>query len=644
MRGRAALLAAAALLGLIVTQSGHAHAGLVSTEPTVSANLGASPTVVRLTFSEQPEPSLSTVRVLDGTGAERQLGRPFATAADARSLLVRIPDLGRGVYTVSWRAVSEVDGHATTGVFAFGIRASPNQAAVSSVESADSSSLELTARWLFIGGIVILLGAAAASAGRFGGDLDAALAAVGWIVAVVGLIALTLAQHRASGVSFGELLDTSIGRSLAWRAGSLAAAGALLLAARSPANRAWAMLGVGIAGAVAVAVHVAAGHAAAVNGARFANELAQWGHFTAVGVWVGGLAALLLGVRGRPSESKAIRVRRFSTVALAGFIVVAATGIVRAVWALSSWNELVSTGYGRAVLAKLGLLAFVAVLGARNRLGSIPLASTDLRPLRRTSAVELGAATTAVFVAALLGTLAPPAAGRKAPAGLELSASDYGTTTRVRLATASAEPGPNEFVLNAADYDTGDPIEADQVRLRFTPLDDPDVASTTLALTETKPGTYAGSGSNLAFDGRWRVTAAIQRRGGSVSVPFELEALSPPRLASVVRRPGEPPSYTVELGREGFIRVSPDPERAGRSRLSVSFFDLFQNRRTVDDVAVTAAAGDAPAHRLAARKVSANRFVADVVLVAGNNTIAVVERPPGGSRVRATFDLDVPGE
>ena len=108
------------------------------------------------------------------------------------------------------------------------------------------------------------------------------------------------------------------------------------------------MLAAGLAALAAVGVHVSAGHAAAGDSTRESIAF-QWTHVAAVGVWIGGLVALLLGVRGAPSEAKAAAVRRFSTVAAAGLVIVVATGIVRAVEQLGSWSELWTTGYGRAV-------------------------------------------------------------------------------------------------------------------------------------------------------------------------------------------------------------------------------------------------------------------------------------------------------
>ena len=54
-----------------------------------------------------------------------------------------------------------------------------------------------------------------------------------------------------------------------------------------------------------------------------------------------------------------------------------------------------------------------------------------------------------------------------------------------------------------------DSSAVDGVRLRFDPLDDPMVKPTTLSLRLAGDGDYEGSGPNLRFDGRWKVTAIV---------------------------------------------------------------------------------------------------------------------------------------
>ena len=116
-----------ALLAAGTAQVAQAHAGLTNSDPPPGASLGASPTAVKLTFSERPGPSLSKVSIVNRRGVAFQSGVPEASVGDPLSLVVGLRPLPRGVYTVRWRVDSAVDGHATTGVYSFGVQVPPSQ-------------------------------------------------------------------------------------------------------------------------------------------------------------------------------------------------------------------------------------------------------------------------------------------------------------------------------------------------------------------------------------------------------------------------------------------------------------------------------------------------------------------------------------
>lgn len=580
-------------------------------------------------------------------GAEEQLGGAKQAAGDPLALSVPLPRLPRGVYTVEWKIVSAVDGHATGGTYAFGVRASPaGIAATSGTESADSSKLELLARLIFIVGLVALLGGTVAGAARFGGSrgTDLTLAAAGWAAALVGLLLLAEAQRRTAGSSLGELLDSAVGRALLWRALALAGAGlALLVAWRAPRARRLVLGAAALAALAAIVAHVAAGHAAAGSWPSIVAIAAQSAHFAAAGVWLGGLAALLLGIRGAPSAAKAAAVRRFAAVALAALLVVFATGTLRAVDELSSWGDLFSSGYGRALVAKLLLLGAIVALAVRYR-RRVATAGTDLGPLRRSSAVELGLALLALTLAALLGTLAPPVSGQSAPLGLTVSGADFGTTSRVELIVASKEPGPNSFTVRAEDYDSGEPVEASGVGLRFVPLDDPGTEPSSLRLRPGPDDTYVGSGSNLSFDGRWAVTVTVERDGGAVTVPLELDLPGPEQFVSVLRPPGLPPKYTMQVGTVGQIQVEPRPESPGPSRMYVTCFTTFGSESLVEQFVLTAAAAGGATRQLPVRRLGSGKFLAAVELQSGSLELGVVARTKDGTRLRGVFELQIAAE
>ena len=632
----------------IAPAAASAHAGLIGSDPAAGARLGASPEAVRLTFSEQPEAALSEIQVLGGGGAPQQLGTARAAGGDPSTLEVPVRRLGRGVYTVSWKVLSAVDGHASDGSFAFGVRTSPAGVAASSGATASrSSGFEALARWLFLLGALALIGGAAAGVARFGGGsgTDLALAVVGWAVAALGLALLAGAQRAAAGSSLGELLGTSVGEALLWRAAALGAAGLALLAAwRRPWARRVALLAAALAALGLLVAHVEAGHAAAGSWAPTVAVGAQVVHFAAAGVWFGGLAALLIGFRGASAAARELAVRRFAAAALASLLVVAATGVLRAIDELAAWGDLFDSGYGLAVLAKLGLLALIVAIAARHRPGRADAGPAGFEALRRRSLLELGVGVLAVAAAALLGTLAPPGAARPGPAGLSASGTDFGTTTRVELTTASDEPGPNLFRARVEDYDSGEAVAADRIRLRFAPLDDPGTPPSSLVLEKGRGDAFVGSGPNLAFDGRWAVDALVERGGGAVDVPLELDLPVPEQFVSVLDIPGspEPPEYTMQTD-EGYIRLSPHPDRPGPSRLRVTVFTAFENEAPTDRLVVTAGApGDRP-RQLPVRRLGGARFVADAQLEAGPLEVAVVARTREGTRLRGVFEIEIPG-
>jgi copper transport protein len=557
--------------------SASAHAVLLEAEPADGAQVDTAPSKVTLRFSEEPEPRLIAVRVLDQGGAELETGE--AVPIPGNGLEVTVPQLDQGVYTVTWRVVSRVDGHPTAGVFAFGVGV-PATAPVVEAEAAETpppSPVEIVGRWLLFVGLGLMVGCAFVGglAFRAAPRSSLRLAAAAWAVGVVGLILLAVAQRQGAQVGFGELLATDIGRALLYRAAAILAAGLLLIVALvSPRLRALALLAAGGAAAAAMLVHVAAGHAAATGTLRWAKVVAQWIHFAAVGVWLGGLAALLAGVRGAPAETKTMAVRRFSTTAGVALALVAITGVVRAVQEVGSWGDLFTSGYGLLVVAKAGLLLVLAGLGAVNRYRNVPRTARSLGGLRRVSRVELSVAAGVLVAAAFLATLVPPKAAPAAavdPAGVVAAGSDFAGSLRARLEIDPGSPGPNRFRLRVTDYDTGQPVEADPVTLRFSLPGATDVPASTLNLEPVEEGTYQGNGSNLAVGGVWEIAAVIQQGGDSVEIPFQAATLcSAQRIEAP--HPHQPPVSIVEVPGSGSVEGYLIELGGGRYEVHFTFF------------------------------------------------------------------------
>jgi putative copper export protein len=81
---------------------------------------------------------------------------------------------------------------------------------------------------------------------------------------------------------------------------------------------------------------------------------------------------------------------------------------MRAVQELGPLDNLLTTDFGRLLVAKSVLLAVLAVLGAGQRLVGVPTASRRLGPLRRIGSAELSIAAVVILLAAALVNVPAP--------------------------------------------------------------------------------------------------------------------------------------------------------------------------------------------------------------------------------------------
>jgi len=605
-----------------------AHALAQSSDPADGSTVGQPPAAITITFGEAPDAKLSTITVLDTTGRSFDAGPTQPVPGNADQLRVAVKPLPRGVYTVSWRTVSMVDGHFATGAFAFGVAVAPTGAgaATAAVSGAPPpSTLAVAGRWMLFAGLVLLLGAAFAALVVFRAPPASTVPVltVGWLLTAIGTYAVAEAQREAAGASWGDVFATSLGHTLVTRMVPAAIAGVGVAGVRLLRGRGvqGALAVVGLAAAGAMWADAAASHAGGESPAAF-NLLMQWLHVVAVGVWIGGLAAVLVALRGMASPATATAVRRLSTSAAVALVIVAATGIARSVIEVESWSNLVTTAFGKLVVLKVGLIVLLAALGAVNRLRNVPAAARTLRGLRRVGSVEVVAGAAAVLVAAALVNVAPPVSSAQAAAAnaqsLVVTASDDATTVRVRLEVTPGTPGFNRFVAHVTDYDTGAAVAASSVQLTFRLPARTDVGASTLALARQPDGSYAGRGANLSIDGTWAVVVLVERGAQSTEVPLHITTLSPPLRIDVSRVPGEPTLYTIHLSRGGTVQVYIDPNRPGPVEFHSTFFDTAGNELPVTSATISMTPPAGPVQTLPIRQLEPGHYVADATLGSGS--------------------------
>ena len=96
----------------------NAHAFLKDADPGVGSSTQTPPSEVRIRFTENIEPAVSSIRVLDASGKEVDKRDLHLDRSDHALLHISLPRLDAGIYKVVWRVVSG-DTHVTNGNFTF---------------------------------------------------------------------------------------------------------------------------------------------------------------------------------------------------------------------------------------------------------------------------------------------------------------------------------------------------------------------------------------------------------------------------------------------------------------------------------------------------------------------------------------------
>jgi copper transport protein len=557
-----AVLAAVAAAAVAPARAG-AHASLLATSPAAQRIAPHAPDELALTFSEAVEPRFAVISITDVKGRQLGTGAPSRSTADPRTIERRVEHLRAGWYLAYWRVIS-ADGHPVRGAFTFAVGpgpGTPKQFALPSLKETAATPALVAARWgviltlmlaigLFLFRCVIARPVGATEEDRALRAVTVAFAcalAAALVLVPVYLLLATAKFSTLAVTDLGGLLPlvriSSFGRGisdleLVLALFGVATAIAIRLDRPERAQRSVvALLALGSAVACAVAILVVpglAGHAAQTSPRALAMAL-DWVHLAAASVWLGGLTGLLVlwaaARRGRRLRALATVTPRFSRTALAAVLALVATGAAQTVVELPTLGALWETGYGRAILVKIGLLGAASALGAVNLLVTTPrLARAGARDdpggggrgaalLRRTVSGELVLVTSTVFAASVLTSLPPPAAAlgragdavaRVGPGPVRHHVVRAGTRAVVRLEPNTAVR-PMAFGLDLSR--AGRPLTGATVIAKFDMLD-MDMGQEAYKLRETRPGRYRRNGMPLIMVGNWGVTYEVTPRAG----------------------------------------------------------------------------------------------------------------------------------
>ena len=564
-RGRGVLVATAVALALVLPGAASAHAYLVKTVPAASVVLSASPPEVALTYDEAVEPRFAIISVTDATAHQETTGPVHRSPANPDTLVVPLrPHLAEGWYLVYWRAIS-VDGHPVQGAFTFAV--GPNQGPapqfrVPSISQTATATKLLIARWFMFLSVMIAIGLfvlrlmiARPLVRRVEGTSLRAASIAFVVCSLLGLVAVPVYLDFATAIdSLRSVFDvgalvplfrvTAFGRGyvdmeIAFALFCVAAWITLWVDRPKREHRSIAeLLAVvgALVGAAAVLVFPGLSGHAGQTSPRGLSLLLDWLHLVSGSLWLGGLIGLLVVWASLPALRRiaglAVCVPRFSNVAFVSVLLLLGTGVAATIIHMPTLSALWQTSYGVAILVKVGLLAAAMILGAVNLLRTKPhlvaarerpeLGEPAARLLRGAISLEAVLVTAAVFAAAVLSSLAPPAAAlaevgsalaHVGPGRVAATVRKDGYTLRV-LVNPNKAVAQNTFAVQITK--NGSPVPGANVTLTFAMLD-MQMPSQEYQLTETKPGIYSHPAPALVMVGHWGLAFNVTPKSG---LPF----------------------------------------------------------------------------------------------------------------------------
>lgn len=470
MRRLVTAIVVAAAVGASLAPAALAHSYLLRSSPAYGEVLSSAPREIRLSFSDSIQPAPGIEAVSNATGRSILAGRTAIDPHNPRELaLPLIRRLPEGDYTARWRVVSN-DGHTEEGLLAFAVGSSrsPPTAGLPLLGTGPGATGVL-GRWLFVLGTLLALGAVVFAAAVWRPALRAAQLDAddeirlrnreARIISIVLFACFVGAQagsvlailHGTTATRYGRMHELAI---------VFAGVGAAATAGTSRPLR----LMTGIAALALATTLPLSGHALDPGESQPLSLGADLVHVYAAAIWIGGLLQLTLALRaGRglePAKRNRLasqQVRLFSRLALIAVVLIAISGLARALVELADVRQLWNLNYGRAIVVKSVLFAAVLALAwfNRKRLSRLPAGSELPGPVRPGLAIasELALLAAVVAAVAVLTDLRPGRTPAQNPsAAAAVPRSGYRSAcARARNGPATARPRANPAWLSSGN-------------------------------------------------------------------------------------------------------------------------------------------------------------------------------------------------
>lgn len=562
------------------------HASLVDSTPAPFASVQATPREVIAYFSEPIDISYSTMTVLSADGSHVDMGDVRHVDGDTSTLAVSVqPGLPEGVYTVTTRVLSAVDGHVTESAFTFGIGVSPGGEGPSGAPSRILQPTESASRFPGMVGQVMVVGAAfgslwlwrplervpwlasALAAQRHAIDRNMIkLVIIGAGLVIGSNIAMIVVQAIDIGTGIPEAIATKFGN--VWMTRMIESSILMIIAlfvfrrlARTGASPSRAeMLAILVMGIAVLVTSSLIAHGAATG--EVTAILLDFFHNAAASIWIGGLILMgfvavpkILAVADERTRATAISIfiPRFSTIIVTILGLSLITGPLLLFLIESDLSLTLASMYGRILVIKLALAGVMVAMGAYSQFviqkkavlattaGSSVQAGSYTR-FAKSLKIESGVGIALLLMVSLMANSALPAGefpqyGRQdqqaafadQPAPTTYEQTLYTPAGKAKMSIDPFIVGQNRFTLAFFNTD-GSPADISSATIKLTQVER-GIGPISIDTTRQQDGTFV---ANAAFSlpGRW----SIQVEGASqqaANIVATVDAIVRPAISSL---------------------------------------------------------------------------------------------------------------
>lgn len=525
----------------------YAHPFIVNSDPIQSSSVSAGINQIVIHYSETVEIEFSAIKVLDSNGNQID-NKDTKYIGNESTLTVTTPPLKDGIYTVTSKVLSKIDGHLVDEAFVFGI----GNVAVSPPKPRDITEStyfpEAGARLPGLLGQVVVLGSTISSVVIWGAmrkkrfirenlsELQkfyqskfSSVTGIGLFLVFASNILMLAVQTLRLQTSASAMLQTSFGSVWIMRMAITVVLLAVWFLMENKSNvsnkKQILLLGLSL---ILIGTTTIIGHGAASE--QLSAIIIDYTHNLIASIWIGGviffgfiLLPALSKLDGNKKEIIALlAIPRFSSMIVISLGVLIITGPIL-LWLLEDDVTLLSqSSYGFLIMAKIGVASIMAALGGYNQFKIQKSAERDIksntikvhRKLGRSLKTEAVLGVILLGIVALLANSSLPTSQAQQVQQITngFQTSEFSENARFDINIEPFTSGANTIAVSVFDSNGSQLADIDSLKIKVSnpqkniaPIDIP------LSKISDNQNEYQGD-LTFGFSGNWNIEVEAKRK------------------------------------------------------------------------------------------------------------------------------------